>query len=162
MQPGLDLPLAGTVADVRDKLEAQAAAAPGFVAARVFTCFCCGEKYRRGEWRCCAPIGGMNPQAWMAKAHRACPTSLVQGPGDTRCAKHCRCPRTAENNLLPPQVVPGQAPSIPVTKAIVEEIRVEAASGRRSTPPMAADDPFMVSELPPPREGAKKLWPGAK
>lgn len=54
-QETLDLPLAGVVADLRDKMAAARSGA-------MLTCYKCGGKYQRGRW-CCAgtPIGEKQP-----------------------------------------------------------------------------------------------------
>jgi hypothetical protein len=154
-QEGLELPLAGTVADVRDRLEQEN---PKWANRPTYTCMCCGARYRRREWKCCNPPGGMSAQVWLSRHHRDCTTAENPGPGNSRCPHHCRCQLYRDNNLpIPP--LPAE-PTIAQTKAVVDQVRAGAASGRRSTPPMDPDDPFLQSELPEPSgEGAKKLWP---
>lgn len=37
---------------------------------RVLTCFCCGSRYRRGEWRCCRAPAGTTAAEWSDQWHR--------------------------------------------------------------------------------------------
>lgn len=56
-----------------------------------FHCYCCGEIYERGHFRCCAAPSGMASHAWL---ELRCPTPNEGGCG--KCAKHCRCPSKAQ------------------------------------------------------------------
>jgi hypothetical protein len=88
-QQALALPLAGTVADVRDRLAAQN---PSWGNRPIYTCYCCGEKYRKGEWECCAAPTGMGHAAWLEQWHANCPHPIEPvGPGLYRCPRHCGC-----------------------------------------------------------------------
>jgi hypothetical protein len=53
---------------------------------RELRCMCCKTRYRRGEFRCCAPPNGMASRNWLAMG---CPDP-PKGCG--KCAKHCVCP----------------------------------------------------------------------
>lgn len=53
-------------------------------------CYCCGEPYVAGQFRCCATPNGMSSQRWLSLA---CP---MAPDGCGKCAKHCACPNKAE------------------------------------------------------------------
>lgn len=148
-QQSLGLGLAGPLADLRDKLAEEN---PKWGNRKVLTCYCCGAVYPKGSWKCCAPGGGQSAANWLASWHEHCPTAEVHGP--TRetprtCPRHCRCPRDVKNGLpIPAPKRPGQDPSIAETKAIVTHLKAGAESGRRLSPPVAPDDPFLESEWP--------------
>jgi len=55
---------------------------------RTLTCYCCGDHYPYGEWRCCAPMGGMASHEWLAKY-----CAPVKEGGCGKCPRHCRCPQ---------------------------------------------------------------------
>lgn len=135
-QAGLDLPLAGTVADVRDRLKA---ADPAWSSRKTLTCFCCGEKYLQGQWKCCAPRGGQTSANWMQEWHENCPTGEgPQTPANRRCPRHCRCERVTKGGNLP-------LPRAPMTPAAAKQfaIRLRDAAdtgARRSSLPAEEDD----------------------
>ncbi len=53
----------------------------------MLTCYCCGEEYERGKFRCCAPPKGTPSQVWLGQHCGKCrPT-----PESTRCPRHCTC-----------------------------------------------------------------------
>lgn len=52
----------------------------------VYRCRCCGESYRKGEFKCCAPPGKMASHVWLAMA---CPK--VEQGGCGKCFEHCTC-----------------------------------------------------------------------
>jgi hypothetical protein len=137
-QQTLNLPLAGQIADVRDKL---AADNPKWGNRPTLTCACCGERYRRGEWKCCAPQGGMASAIWFRQWHHDCPTAdAAEGPGKRKCPKHCRCPRQPDGNLV------AAAPlTIEETKVAVEKIRHPSPERTASLP---VDEAFLKSEWP--------------
>ncbi len=45
------------------------------------TCYCCGESYERGRYRCCAPPNGLASHVWLGQYCREC----------AKCPKHCLC-----------------------------------------------------------------------
>ncbi len=51
-------------------------------------CYCCGEPYERGKYRCCAAPPNMSSHAWLASHCRQC----TNDPLRTHCPKHCTCP----------------------------------------------------------------------
>lgn len=54
-------------------------------------CYCCGEAYEKGKYRCCRPPTNMTAASWLAKHCKQCsgdPTGLR-----THCPKHCTCPK---------------------------------------------------------------------
>jgi hypothetical protein len=55
-------------------------------------CYCCGEPYERGKYRCCAAPPNMASHVWLSKHCRQC---VPEGERETRshCPKHCTCPR---------------------------------------------------------------------
>jgi hypothetical protein len=53
-------------------------------------CVCCGERYERGRFRCCAPPNGMASQVWLSWT---CPPPSHGGCGC--CPRHCACPTKA-------------------------------------------------------------------
>lgn len=53
-------------------------------------CYCCGESYDRGHFRCCSPPAGMASHVWLEKFCHVCGT-----PTRGKCPKHCTCPKTA-------------------------------------------------------------------
>lgn len=132
-QESLNLPLAGQVADVRDKL---AADNPAWGNRRTFRCFCCGAAYRRGEWKCCAPPNGQNAQEWLKSWHLDCPSAdAAEGSGKRKCPRHCRCERLDARGNLP---IPRAAAITPSTvKELVKELR-DPNPARTSSLPMDA------------------------
>lgn len=57
------------------------------------TCYCCGERYDRGHYKCCTPPLNMSSQSWLAKHCKNC----VPNNEDklrSHCPKHCTCPKT--------------------------------------------------------------------
>lgn len=144
-QDTLDLPLAGSVADVRDKLEAEN---PKLANRPTLTCACCGTRYRRGEWKCCAPAGGMSSHNWSLAWHDGCPTAdAADGPGKRKCPRHCRCPRKPDGNLIPAALVdltPAEA------KEAIDTLRHRTPSAARtsSLPVDPKDLAFCESEWP--------------
>lgn len=53
---------------------------------REYVCYCCGTKYERGKWRCCAPPKNMASHVWLERWCRGC------GPANARrCPRHCTC-----------------------------------------------------------------------
>src|SRR5712691_697674 len=48
----------------------------------ILRCVCCGIRYERGQFRCCAPATHMASHNWLAMN---CPTCH-------KCARHCACP----------------------------------------------------------------------
>lgn len=141
-QQSLNLPLAGQVADVRDKL---AAANPAWGDRPTFRCFCCGDRYRRGEWKCCAPPNGQNPQAWMSTWHLDCPTAdSAEGAGKRKCPRHCRCEKLDARGNLP---IPRAAGITPANvRALVEDLRQPSAARTSSLPMDPRDEAFCVTE----------------
>lgn len=110
---------ADPIADVRRRLDHR----------QTLTCACCGQRYRRGEWICCAPPGGMATGAWFATWHDVCASaSAPTGPGTRKCPRHCRCPRRKpENNL-------------PSVASVIERARHPSAA-RTSSLPMEDPEP---------------------
>lgn len=49
-------------------------------------CLCCGERYERGRFRCCAPPAGMKPHHWLLQHCKA-----KEAGGCGKCARHCVC-----------------------------------------------------------------------
>lgn len=141
-QETLNLPLAGTVADVRDKL---AADNPNWGDRPTLTCTCCGERYRRKEWKCCAPQGGMASVNWFELWHEDCPTAdAAEGTGKRKCPRHCRCERVTPSGNLP---LPRANLTPADVKDLVEELKVAAESGVRSSS-LPVDPKFLESEWP--------------
>lgn len=104
----------------------------------ILTCACCGEKYVKGHWKCCAPPGGQTAARYLELWHQDCPTSFSFGPGKRRCPRHCGCARLADGRLTPE----AKQLSIEETKAAVNELRRGALSGRRtSSLPAEEEDP---------------------
>lgn len=136
----LDLPLAGALADLKERLASEN---PAWGNRPVYTCACCGERYPRGSWKCCAPPGGMSAAKWSARWHDGCPTAdAAEGPGKRKCPHHCRCTRTPAGVLVP--VVPT---SIRETKAVIAHLKAKADSGAR-TSSLPVDEAFLKSEWP--------------
>lgn len=52
----------------------------------VLTCACCGERYERGHWTCCAPPSGMKSQYWLELCHYR-----FDDGGCGKCPWHCQC-----------------------------------------------------------------------
>lgn len=145
-QAGLDLPLAGTVADVRDRLRAED---PVLSAKRTLTCFCCGEKYLQGQWKCCAPRGGQATANWLQEWHDNCPTG--EGPQTStnrRCPRHCRCERVTAGGNLP---LPRAKMTPAAAKQFAIRLREAADSGVRSSslPGEAADEDAPDNQVDP-------------
>ncbi len=53
----------------------------------ILTCYCCGERYERGMFRCCAPPKGTPSHVWLGQHCTICRPS----PERTRCPRHCIC-----------------------------------------------------------------------
>jgi hypothetical protein len=87
---------------------------------RLLTCSCCGTKYARGQWNCCAPPTTVKPEAWMAQWHEGCPTAIVDGPGTRVCPRHCRCERVDADGQLP---LPRARVTLDEIKALAQELR---------------------------------------
>lgn len=141
-QEPLNLPLAGTVADVRDKL---AAAEQSHKNAILIRCFCCGERYVRGAWKCCAPPNGQKWAAWSRQWHEDCPTAeMAEGAGKRKCPRHCRCERQLDGkgNLPLPRAA-GITPTN--VKDLVEVLRRPNPARTSSLP---VDEAFLKSEWP--------------
>lgn len=51
-------------------------------------CVCCGTRYLRGSFACCAPPKGMASHVWLELSCRG-----TGGCG--KCARHCQCPTKA-------------------------------------------------------------------
>jgi hypothetical protein len=156
-QPTLDLPLAGTIADVRDRLAAEN---PKWGNRPTFHCACCGQAYPKGEWRCCGPPGGMTSANWMTMWHDECPNGdpTAAGKGKARCPYHCGCERLVGGNLPLPRrhLHPKEL------AALVEELRQAASTGKRTSSLPADDISFDPEELerePPPRLLQESEWP---
>ena len=60
------------------------------------TCYCCGESYERGHFRCCAPPTGTPSHVWMGQHCKVCKPT----PERTRCPRHCTC--AARSPTTPP------------------------------------------------------------
>lgn len=73
---------------------------------RTFHCLCCGARYLRGAFTCCAPPAGMASHVWLG-------LSCWAEDGCKKCARHCECPNKAERL--------GQGPLASLGKAFLEE-----------------------------------------
>lgn len=54
------------------------------------TCYCCGQRYERGKYRCCAAPPNMASHNWLAKHCRQC---VGGDPLRSHCPRHCTCPK---------------------------------------------------------------------
>jgi hypothetical protein len=55
-------------------------------------CYCCGEAYERGQYRCCAPPKNMSSHAWLARHCKQCVPNNPHG-SRSHCPRHCTCPK---------------------------------------------------------------------
>lgn len=53
---------------------------------QMLQCYCCGERYERGRYRCCQPPNGMPSHEW---AEQWCSPKNAGGCG--KCPRHCEC-----------------------------------------------------------------------
>lgn len=58
-------------------------------------CYCCGEQYKRGHFRCCAAPSGMAKHQWLEKFCHVCGT---QQRG--KCPSHCTCPKQERSPVV--------------------------------------------------------------
>jgi len=145
-QQSLALPLAGAIADLRDKL-----AKEGHPVAGEIVCACCGTRYRRGQWKCCAPNG---QQGWFQKWHEGCPSAdAAEGPGKRKCPRHCRCKRDINGVIL-------EEPVPAATKEQIDALRSRPPSPKRTSSlpmdPKDLKDPFLESEWPDEQQATGK------
>jgi hypothetical protein len=123
------------IAEVRRHLEA---ANPSWGNRQALTCACCGQRYPRGQWTCCAPPGGMSMANWLPRWCEHCPTAgAAKGPGQRRCPHHCGCHREPENNLP-------FDPSEPVAQ-VIDRAR-QPKTARTSSLPMEDEDAVSCSD----------------
>jgi hypothetical protein len=57
----------------------------------IFVCYCCGERYLRGHFRCCAPPANMASHVWLGKHCRQCADDSTGLR--SKCPRHCTCAR---------------------------------------------------------------------
>ena len=54
-------------------------------------CYCCGEPYERGQFRCCAAPANGDSSGWLEKHCHVCANDPKRLR--TKCPRHCTCPK---------------------------------------------------------------------
>ena len=84
-------------------------------------CYCCGDQYERGKFKCCAPPAGMASRFWLEKFCYVCGTE-TRG----KCPKHCTCPK--------PEKVPVTIDNWQNTAKLADAVRREWTPYREQNP----------------------------